>query len=577
AHLAAVMHRSTDVAIFYDGDGTIAWVSPACKDVFGMRPEELIGRNGFDLIHEDDVARVADELLRGRADGTSSVRVEFRINDPSGQVRWVEEIATDLTVDQDIGYVVGNLRDITERKTFEDALARRALVDDLTGLPNMHALVEAIDDEGAADGAAGAVGLALFDLDDFCDVNDTLGHDHGDALLRVIARRVRDAVPDEFMVARSDGDQFAILGSFRSGGAAVHEIASIVRSALADGIRLGEHELVVSASIGVAVTQDGRTAGLIRDADAALAHAKRTDRGGTVVFRPQLANEASRRLSRTSDLRRAITQREIVPLYQPVIELSSGRVVAVEALARWYHADHGWIGPDEFIQLAETSGLIEELGGQIIEQFCADAAQWLRQGRRLQLAVNASGVQLSRRSFVTMVEAALATAGLPPSQLTIEITETAAVREPATARSVLGELHDREVVLSLDDFGTGYSPLASLRDLPVSSIKLDRSFVAGLGSATGDMLVAGIVQLGLTAGMEVVAEGVETRAQAEQLMDFGCQHGQGYVWSPAVPSSDLLATVELIERRSRLLSRDPSHRRRPVGEERSGVEGPVDQ
>jgi len=436
--------------------------------------------------------------------------------------------------------------------TSPDAVAQTmqhlALVDDLTGLPNRNALVKAVADVGRICDPSCDVGLILFDLDDFCDVNDTLGHDAGDELLTAVAQRVREVVPNEFLVARFAGDQFAVFGQTLSCPHSSRRMAATVKSGLTQAFPIAGYDLITSATMGIAVAPSHRADELIRNADAALYHAKKTDRGGTVHFRPQIADDADRRLRRTGDLRRAVSRGEIVPFYQPVVDLDSGRVVGVEALARWNHPEHGWVPPDEFIPLAEATGIIEELGQQIVERSCADAAQWLRQGRPLKLAVNASGVQLTNPSFVTMIEAALHAAGLPPSQLTIEITETKAVSDPALAIAALMSLRERSIALSLDDFGTGYSPLAALRDLPVAAIKLDRTFVAGLGSPTGDRLAVGIIQLGLAVGVHVIAEGVETQAHSDQLREVGCAYGQGYLWSPAVPGDELLATVARIER-----------------------------
>ncbi len=548
ARLSAIVDRSTDVAIFFERDGTIAWVSPASNEVLGFKPAELVGRCGFDLIHPDDFERVITELPHGLTHRPGPVRVEFRLAESSGRVRWIVAVVTDLTGHPDVGFVVGNLRDVTERKLSEEAVTRLALVDDLTGLPNRNALMKAIAEFEVTPDSPRDAGLILFDLDEFCDVNDTLGHEVGDGLLMAVAQRVRDVVPSELVVARFDSDQFAVFGPALSCPRTCRLTVATLRSGLAVAFQIAGHELIASATMGIADSSAGPVGELIRNADTALYHAKKTDRGGATFFRPQIADEAARRLRRTGELRRAVSGGEIVAHYQPVIELTSGRVLAVEALARWNHPEHGWVPPEEFVLLAETIGLIGNLGQQILEQSCAHAAEWLRQGRRIQLAVNASAAQLANPSFVETIDAALRATGLPPNQLTVEITETAAVSDPETALAVLTALKERGVVLSLDDFGTGYSPLTALRDLPITAIKLDRTFVAGLGSERGDNLAAGVIQLALAVGVHVVAEGVETQEQADRLREMGCRWGQGYLWSPAVPGSDVLATIARMER-----------------------------
>lgn len=419
--------------------------------------------------------------------------------------------------------------------------------DDLTGLPNRHALVEAIRHAASSAEARQLSGLVLFDLDDFCDVNDTLGHSVGDAFLTEIARRVRAAVPRNMLVARFGGDLFGVFSRKLTCPGACDAIARTVHEALARPFEIDGNELIASATSGMALSVPNQFDDLIRDADTALSYAKRTARGRTVAFRPEIAATAALRLRRTSELRLAVRGREITPFYQPVVDLASGKVVAVEALARWNHPKHGWVPPEEFISLAESTGLIGELGQQILEHACHDAAQWRRAGRQLRLAVNASGLQLVSPGIADIIDAALAASGYPADQLTIEITETAAMRDPEAAIRVLTSLRERGILLSLDDFGTGYSPLTALRDLPVEVIKLDRTFVAGLGSHAGENLAAGILHLGVSTNMLVVAEGIETRSQAERLGELGCHFGQGYLWSPAVPERDVLATIAHIE------------------------------
>ena len=548
SRLSAIVNRSSDVAMFVDAEGTIQWVSPAVSEVLSLHPDGLTGRSGIELIHPDDRARVIAEFTAGLGSAGDHMSVEFRINDPDGPVRWIEEVATNLLDDPKVGYVVANLRDITDRKLAADELARLALVDDLTGLPNRNALLEMVREVGATMGADRTCGVIFFDVDDFADVNDALGHPVGDELLTGIARRVESVLGEGCDVARFGGDQFAVLCTAVEDLPQCLAVAESIQACLSAPFMIGGKEISAVVSVGIAMSQADEVEALLRRADTALSQSKKAGRGQTVVFEPKLGTESRRRLHYAGELRRAIGRGEITAKYQPVLDLNTGRVVAVEALARWHHAGLGEVSPGVFIPLAEATGSISELGGQILRQSCHDAARWLAQGRRLQIAVNASAVQLMDQTFPDQVTAALEAAGLTPDQLSIEITETAALRDLAGASRTLAALRDKGVQLSLDDFGTGYSSLSLLKRLPVTALKIDQSFVSGLGGSVDDeQIVTGVVQLALALGFEVIGEGVETPDQAERLRQLGCQLAQGFLWSKAVPADDLLETIRHIE------------------------------
>lgn len=547
--LTNVVTRSSDVAMFFDRDGTIEWVSPAMREVFGIDPEPLVGTHGFDLVHPDDLHGVLDALDRELRRSGDHVTLEFRVLGADGEVRWIEEVVTDLVDDPNVGYVVANLRDVTDRRLAHDQLARLALVDDLTGLPNRNALLDLTRTALAERRDGRHCGVVFFDIDDFCDVNDSLGHAVGDALLVGIADRLPTVLPSTCTLTRFGDDQFAIIAVDLDGPECCRAVARSVQAALELPFRIDEHEVFVAVSIGVALSPADDVDTLLRRADTALYRAKKSGRGQTVFFERDLAADSRRRLHYAGELRRGVERREIVPFYQPVVDLTTGMVVAVEALARWHHPVDGAIPPDVFIPAAEATGAIGELGRQVLERACHDARGWADRGRRLQVAVNASAVQLMDPGFPALVAGALADSGLDADQLTFEITETAAMREMGVVLETLVRLRDLGVDLSLDDFGTGYSSLSLLKRLPVEALKIDRSFVTGLGqSDNDDRIVTGVVSLGLVLGFRVVAEGVETREQAAVLRDLGCQFGQGYLWSPAVPAADLLATIAGIER-----------------------------
>jgi len=547
ARFEAIARRSTDVAMFFDGTFTIRWVSPAVRATFGLEPDDLVGTNGLDQIHPEDRDRVlatfVDQL---RAPGDHAL-VEFRIVDGQGRQRWVEEAATDLLADPAVGFVVGNLRDITERVESQAAELRAAQLDALTGLASRGQLFAMLRHAEGREHESG--GLVFFDVVDFCDVNNSLGPAAGDALLALLARRVEAVLPTGCTFARIGNDQFAVL---RPGTASLDgalEIVQLVRAALSTPFRVDTTDVFVSVCFGAAHDPGAAGDQLARQADMALYRAKQKGPDELVVFEPGLARSSHDRISHAAALKLALDRGEVVPYYQPVVDLGSGAVVAVEALARWVHPTLGFVPPDTFIPVAEASGLISDLGAQILLRACADAAGWMAAGRPLHVAVNVSAVQLTDPGFLDVVDAVLADTGLPPDHLTLEITETAALRDLDAAMACLFRLGERGVLVSIDDFGTGHSSLVLLARSPISAIKIDRSFVDGLGHADRmEQIVAGTVALGSTLGFLTVAEGIEHPAQIATLRAMGCGFGQGYHWSPAVPADEILSVIDRIER-----------------------------
>ena len=356
------------------------------------------------------------------------------------------------------------------------------------------------------------------------------------------------ALPANATLTRFGGDQFAVLCDGVAHLPETLAITAAVQQALAAPFVIDQKEVFAVVSFGLALSPPDDIDVLLRRADVALRRAKSAGRGQTVVFEREQGTESVHRLHYAGEVRRAIARGEIVAHYQPVVDLATGRAVGVEALARWDHPDRGRIPPDLFIPVAESTGLIGELGDRILEQACADAMRWLERGRRLQLAVNASAVQLMDPAFPDRVAATLRNQGMSPQQLAIEVTETAALRDLGLASQTLDALRCQGIELSLDDFGTGYSSLSLLKRLPVGALKVDRSFVSGLGqSPEDDQIVTGVIGLALALGFIVVAEGVETVEQADALRRLGCHYGQGYLWAPAVPADDLLATIASFE------------------------------
>jgi diguanylate cyclase (GGDEF)-like protein/PAS domain S-box-containing protein len=543
ARQRAIVARSRDATLFFDVDGMIRWASPVSNELLAIEPEALIGQNGLDFVHPEDQERVFAEFLAIGGLG-DHVRTEFRITHPRGGVRWVEEDATNLVDDPDVGYIVGNLRDVTERRHAQEELERFALHDGLTGLPNRSLLVNRLE-QLLARGSAAAV--LYIDVDNFGDVNDSLGHATGDELITLIGARFVDEIAQSpATLARVGGDHFVLLCDDVGDAITALAYAERLRDSLVLPFALGGQDIVVSVSIGVSLSPGDATS-LMRDAGIAAQQAKLHGRDRVVVFDARLDVTQLRRLAVQSELRHALTRDELVVWYQPIVDLQAGRAAGVEALVRWKHPERGLLNPEHFIGIAESSGLIRAVGAQVLRTACADAAAWKQENRPFRIAVNAAAAQLSSSEFVAEIETALNEFGIDPDQLTVEITETAAM-QVADSLGNLKRIRALGVHLSLDDFGTGYSSLSFLRELPVDAVKIDRSFVSGLGiNARDTSIVQGVIAMADALGYAVVAEGVETEAQAESLRRIGCRYAQGFLWSRPAPAADIQVISRHIE------------------------------
>jgi diguanylate cyclase (GGDEF)-like protein/PAS domain S-box-containing protein len=434
-----------------------------------------------------------------------------------------------------------SLMDITERKRAEARLAFMAQHDSLTGLPNRNLLRQQMDDillhsrRGAE-----KVAVLVLGLDNFKAVNDTLGHGIGDKLLRGVAKRLRSTLRDEDTLARLNSDEFAIV---QSGVARPEDAVLLARrllEAIGDPYLLDGHSVVIGASIGIAVSPgDGdESEKLLKNADMALSRAKNDFRGTFSFFEAEMDARAQTRRKIEIDLRDAIQNDVLRPYYQPLVDLATGRITGCEALVRWPHAERGMISPAEFIPVAEETGLINALGGLMLQRACMDAAQWPDDVR---VAVNLSPLQFRVGNLLSVVMDALKHSGLPARRLELEITETLLLEKSSQVLATLHALRSLGVRISMDDFGTGYSSLSYLRSFPFDKIKIDQSFVRDLGSnRDAQAIVRSIISLGMGLGVTITAEGVETEAEFSCLRDEGCHEGQGYLFSHARPNAEIV-------------------------------------
>ncbi|MFN8049893.1 MAG: EAL domain-containing protein [Acidimicrobiales bacterium] len=544
------------IAVVDDADvatARVVFVNEAFTLVTGHGSAAAVGSTPLSLL--DPFAGAADHWSH---DVSRSATTERLLRRSDGRPYWAEVTFSELDLPGAPRHVIGRIRDVDERHHANERLAHAATHDALTGLPNRVLLIERLDEALRRDaGRDGAVAVMFVDLDHFKLVNDSLGHECGDAVLReVSARLVRCTGPGD-TVGRFGGDELVIVHGTASDTSAV-ELAERVLDSLAAPMVVGGRELVMSASIGVATHTGGteESEQLLRNADTALYAAKERGRGRVEQFSEELFRRVVRRVEVESELRVALREDQLFLEYQPQVDLSTGRVVGVEALVRWAHPERGLVMPGDFIAVAEECGLIVQLGRWVLREACRQFVAWHATSRQAPpaITVNVSIRQLDDPTFVDDLIDILDETGIDPASLCLELTESALMRSDADdGVAVLDRLRSLGVFIGIDDFGTEYSSLARLRDLPVEILKIDRSFVDGLGTESGDTaIVASIMSLSLAMGLHVVAEGVETERQAVALAELGCSVAQGFLFSRPVHPDEIAALG------SRRLWRPPS-------------------
>ncbi|HUB74587.1 MAG TPA: GGDEF domain-containing protein [Solirubrobacteraceae bacterium] len=433
-----------------------------------------------------------------------------------------------------------------ERNRREEAALHAALHDPLTGLPNRTLALDRLDLALARRRRSGeGVALLLVDLDRFTLINDSLGHAAGDEALRVLAGRLRQTLRASDTVARMSADEFAVVCE---GEHALQDYVELVRRLEAElarplTLRAAGKEHAFSASVGIAVAEshEDSAASMLRDADAALHRAKQRGPGSHELFDEAMRMQVVSALRAETELRRAIREEQLCVHYQPIVEIASGRPIAVEALVRWQHPEHGLIPPLDFIPVAEETGLIGELGSYVLERACAQGTLWQRElGAPLVMLVNVSGVQIDDAAFAERVQTAAERSGLRAGTLGLEVTESVLIDERGSAAAVLATLRERRLRLVLDDFGTGYSALSYLRSFPLDGVKIDRSFIDGLCASSEDSaIVKAIVEMCSALELRTVAEGVESEEQLARVRELGCDYAQGYFVCRPLPALEI--------------------------------------
>ena len=524
----------------FDADQRLVLCNRRYAEIYELSPDQVtLGttlleiirhRVGNKLLSDMSPEAIVDAMLRRRND-THFAEFYSQLSDGRCIAITVQPMAD--------GGTVSTHQDITEQRRSEAKIAHMAHHDALTGLPNRTLLDERLEHAVAHAKRGEIVATHLLDLDYFKNVNDTLGHPVGDKLLRMVADRLRRLVQEGETVARMGGDEFAIVQVQVAQPSDATALAQRVIEGVSEPYEIDGHQVVVGASVGISVSvTDGPSPDLLlRNADLALYRAKSGGRGTLRFFEPEMDAQMQARRLMESDLRRALVGHEFEVHYQPIVNLQSNEISAFEALIRWQHSERGMVSPAAFIPLAEEIGLIVPLGEWVLRTACSAAARW---PDHTKICVNLSPVQFRSRGLVEVVIGALATSGLRPGRLELEITETVLLADTEATLAVLHQLRGLGVRIAMDDFGTGYSSLSYLQTFPFDRIKIDRSFVKGIAEDIGSLnIVRAVAALAKGIGMATTAEGVETQEQLDAVKAEGCTEMQGFLFSRALPSRDI--------------------------------------
>jgi diguanylate cyclase (GGDEF)-like protein/PAS domain S-box-containing protein len=554
ARFSALVQNSSDLVTIVDRDATIMFQSPSIARILGWDADSTLGTSllaGMDASDQQRWPTIVDFLTGGSG---GELLVEWRVRHADGSWRFLQSVITDLTQEPSVGGLVLNSRDITGQKTLEEQLRHQAFHDPLTGLANRALFSEHLDQAVRRRSRSdGGLALLFIDLDNFKAANDLHGHALGDELLKQTAERLRTTLRDADAIARLGGDEFAVLFEGVPLDSYPCSAAERLIESFAQPFHIQSSDVFATASIGMALDNSGAESAedLLRNADLAMYAAKTKNKGNYEVFSSGLHSTILDRMQLESDLRHAVGEDEFQVHYQPIIDLSSGIIDGAEALIRWNHPDRGLVMPCEFIPVAESSGIIVEIGAWMLQQACQEFEALTREvagAETLGLSVNLAPRQLRDLSLFDTVRSAVANSGLNATRLTLEITESAIMEDVANSVLVLGQLRSIGVKVAIDDFGTGYSSLSLLSQMPVDTLKIDRVFVVDAARRPEPArLIRTILLLASDLGLHTVAEGIEEPDQIQLLQEFGCHSGQGFYFARPMPAGQLL---ELLQRDS---------------------------
>ena len=541
----AVADFAQEFTYFRSIDGQYEYVSPSCKNITGYTTDDFYNTPNLmtTLIHPEDQDRWHKHTHNINDAGEAEV-IDFRILHHDGRTVWVNHICgvVDDSSGKQIGVRSTNV-DITERKAFEEHIERMAYYDPLTDLPNRHSLTKELKELIKQYHVEEKPFALLFlDLDRFKHINDSFGHELGDRLLVETAKRMKKCCRESTLITRFGGDEFVIVVSHIDGPQPALEYARQLLELLEQTITLDNKELYISGSIGIVLYpydgQDAET--LIRNADAAMFKAKQSIHGSIRLYSAELVDNAAAFISTENRIRQSLKKQDFIAHYQPKVDIETNKIIGAEALARWQTHDKGLVMPDEFIAIAEETGLIEKLGNQILEQSCQQLRLWQEQGYPISIAVNISGVQLASPDFDHTINKIIDDSGCDPAGLELEITEQVFISDYASAVKKLWGLKSRGISIAVDDFGTGYSSLSYLKKLPIDTLKIDRSFTHDICIDPRDVaILRAILLLCHDLHLNNVIEGIENQEQLDLAKALGCNIGQGFLFHKPMPADQL--------------------------------------
>ncbi len=539
---ATVFDAASEGIVIFDPDYCILTVNQAFSRVSGYQPEDVIGRRVTDIASSRD-ARRHFQTIHQSLEQTGQWQGELVEARKNGELypQWLQ---LNVVLDKagKLSHIVGFFSDLSSRRAAEERMRYLAHFDELTGLANRSLFNERLR-EARERVRSGGRSLALLhiNLDRFKLLNESLGHEIADQLLRHIARRLSSAMPEADTIARLSGDEFAVLFDGYSNLSSLARVTSRLLGKLRVPLSVAGHELVISASVGISLLSDSarEVSALVSQANMAMQHAKHLGGNNFQFFTQSLQASTLERLQLEIQLRRAIEEQQLQVFYQPKLCLKTGRLDSAEALVRWHHPQRGMVAPSEFIGLAEETGLISAIGEFVLRQACWQACEWQRQGMApIRVSVNLSVHQLRQGKLVSLVRQVLEETGLAPQWLELELTESQLLDSVEHIIATFQQLRDLGVKLAIDDFGTGYSSLSYLRRFPVDYVKIDRAFISGLGDGTEDAaIIQAIISMAHSLGLQVVAEGVENQSQLEFLRNHGCDEVQGYLISRPIEAT----------------------------------------
>jgi len=542
ARFRALVQNSFDIITIHDNTGVTVYESPAASRILGYPPGTLVGKTPFQTVHPSDIDR-AREAFQTLTSSSNPVSIELRYRHADGSWIWLEILGNNLLEHPGVKGVVLTSRDVTERKHAEERAQYLANYDVLTGLPNRTLMYDRISQAVAhAKRARERIALLHIDVDRFKMINDSLGHDVGDEILKSGAERIKRCTREMDTVSRVGGDEFTILMRDAAQLSEVTASATRILSEMAQPFPGAPEDVFVSASIGISVyPDDARTIDeLTKHADAAMHSAKTLGRNNYQFFTEALNEEVQERMVLETGLRLAIKRDEMRLVYQPKVDLKTREIVGAEALLRWHHPRRGLIPPARFIPVAEESGMVGQIGEWVLRDACRQIRHWQNMGLSPQVAVNVSPRQFQQYDVAQLVSTVVSEEQISPELLEIELTEGAVMHNAEASVITLEKLKRLGVRVSIDDFGTGYSSLSYLKRFPLDMLKIDRSFVRDISSDPNDAaIVRAIITLARNLGIKVTAEGVEDEAQLSFLVAYGCQFAQGYLFGKPMSVEEL--------------------------------------